>query len=127
MNMKSWKKGSGSVFVVRNHCIKKNDLEAVAALSEELPIKNESIDLIISNHAVPWHIANDIEKVDKSLEEMIRVLKHGGEIRLNPVDEGIFNIIRDVVNRHDNLILEPDNIRYGDREILVKIRKIDQS
>ncbi|MDO8601266.1 MAG: class I SAM-dependent methyltransferase [bacterium] len=64
--------------------------KSVVAISEALPFKDESFDLIISNAAIPnMHIGNDLEtvrgKVFNSLNEMVRVVKSGGEIRLGRV------------------------------------------
>ncbi|MBI2120881.1 MAG: class I SAM-dependent methyltransferase [Parcubacteria group bacterium] len=84
--------------------INKEGLDAVAGLSESLPFKNESFDLIISNHAVPWHIAEDAEKVTKSIKEIIRTLKPGGEVKLHPVEEETFKLIENVVG--DNCSVE---------------------
>jgi len=78
--------------------INEQKLEAVAGLSESLPFKDEVFDLIISNHAVPWHISGDTEKVVKSIEEIVRVLKHGGEARLHHVEEKIAQAIESAIS-----------------------------
>jgi ubiquinone/menaquinone biosynthesis C-methylase UbiE len=75
--------------------IGEQELPAVAGLSESLPFKDASFDLIISNHAIPWHIAEDTEKVLKSITEITRVLRPGGEARLHPVDEKTAKVIED--------------------------------
>ena len=72
-------------------------LEAVAGLSEKIPFADATFDLIISNHAIPWHIAEDVGKVQKSVEEIVRILKSGGEVRLHPVEENITRVIADAV------------------------------
>ena len=77
----------------------KKNLGAVAGLSESLPFRDEAFDLIISNHAVPWHIAEDTQKVIASIREIIRVLKPGGEARLHPVEEKTAQIIKSVENK----------------------------
>lgn len=66
--------------------ITEQKLDAVAGLAENLPFKNETFDLVISNHAVPWHFAENTEKISKSIKEIMRVLKPGGEARLYPVE-----------------------------------------
>ncbi|MDA2922577.1 class I SAM-dependent methyltransferase [Patescibacteria group bacterium AH-259-L07] len=96
--------------------IKQNQLDAVAGLSEELPIKDECVDLIISNHAIPWHISDNPEKVARSIEEMLRILKPGGEIRLNPIDDEIFTMVKNTVDKYDEVEIS----RHGE---LIKIKK----
>ncbi|MFA5714293.1 MAG: class I SAM-dependent methyltransferase [Candidatus Paceibacterota bacterium] len=59
---------------------------SVNGSAEELPFKNDSFDLIVSNCAIPNVI--DVEKIEKALSEAIRVTKPGGEIRLARVLEG---------------------------------------
>ena len=79
--------------------ISEQKLQAVAGLSESLPFKDEVFDLIISNHAVPWHISGDTKKVIKSIEEIVRVLKPGGEARLHPVEENVVRIIHGILGK----------------------------
>lgn len=58
----------------------------VNASAEELPFKDNSFDLTISNCAIPNVV--DVEKIEETLLESIRVTKPGGEIRLSRVLEG---------------------------------------
>ncbi|OGY64743.1 MAG: hypothetical protein A3I24_02425 [Candidatus Harrisonbacteria bacterium RIFCSPLOWO2_02_FULL_41_13b] len=99
--------------------LKSEQLPMVAGLSQELPFKDESIDLVISNHAVPWHILDSADKVSKSIKEMIRVLKPGGEIRLHPVDEKIYNIVAIIIEG-----VKRKELELKRREDLVIIRKV---
>lgn len=62
--------------------------KSVAALAEKIPFRDGSFDLVVSIFAIPNiyldEEGTDIirEKVKDSLNEMIRVLRPGGEIRL---------------------------------------------
>lgn len=51
----------------------------------ELPFKDESFDLIVSDCAIPNVIG--IPQIEKTLLEAIRVIKPGGEVRLAKVSE----------------------------------------
>lgn len=64
--------------------------KSIVGASEALPFQDESFDLVVSNAAIPnMHIGEDLkivkEKVINSLNEMVRVLMPGGEIRLGRV------------------------------------------
>ncbi len=98
--------------------LKSEQLPAVTGLSQELPFKDESVDLIVSNHAVPWHISDNSEKISKSIEEMVRVLKPGGEIRLNPINEELYNIVKTAVED-----AKRQKIELEKQENLIIIRK----
>lgn len=57
----------------------------ILAKAESIPFKDESFDLIVSNAAIPNIYIGDKyaeKEVEDSFNEMIRVLKSGGEIRL---------------------------------------------
>jgi ubiquinone/menaquinone biosynthesis C-methylase UbiE len=69
---------------------------SLAARSQELPLKEESFDLVVSYWAVPAYLprTNETEGYDRdlyeqeaglSINEMLRVLKPAGEIRLAPI------------------------------------------
>mgnify|MGYP001589726479 FL=1 len=95
----------------------------VAAISEELPFKDRTFDLIISDFCFPRY-ANNALQVEKFFAGIARILKNNGEIRLYPVglgaikkkevllaidnqvyklvDSGLFTIIE---NKNDLLIL----------------------
>jgi ubiquinone/menaquinone biosynthesis C-methylase UbiE len=60
--------------------------KSVVGTADELPFKDESFDLIISACAVPN--VTEVDQVEKTLLEAIRVVKPGGEIRLAKVFEG---------------------------------------
>lgn len=59
-----------------------------------LPLKSGEFDLVVSERAIPQVFASErsknaqIEKIRKSFEEMLRVLKPGGEIRLGSIAKG---------------------------------------
>lgn len=65
--------------------------KSAAALAENIPFKDESFDLVISIYAIPniyigEGSADEIkEKVKNSFNEMVRILKPGGEVRLASV------------------------------------------
>jgi len=59
--------------------------KSLVGCAEEIPMPDESFDLIVSSGAIPniYLGEKDVEeKVKKSFSEMLRVLKEGGEIRL---------------------------------------------
>jgi ubiquinone/menaquinone biosynthesis C-methylase UbiE len=65
--------------------------KSVVASAETIPFKSESFDLVVSDSAIPNIYLGEgsaeivKEKVKSSLQEMVRVVKSGGEIRLAPV------------------------------------------
>jgi ubiquinone/menaquinone biosynthesis C-methylase UbiE len=68
-------------------CDKMKEISSsVIGTAEELPFKDESFDLLISNCAIPNTIEAD--QIEKTLLEAIRVIKPGGEVRLAKVLEG---------------------------------------
>ena len=67
--------------------------ESVMGRAEELPFKDASFDLVISNCSVPNLLAGETEAdthaaVSKSIREMLRVARPGGEVRLGSVIHG---------------------------------------
>ncbi|MEK7134714.1 MAG: class I SAM-dependent methyltransferase [Patescibacteria group bacterium] len=113
-NLKTLTEENGDLMKDAIKEIKEQKLEAVAGLSESLPFKDEAFDLVISNHAVPWHIAEDTEKVVRSIVEIIRVLKPGGEARLHPVEEKTAQVIESAIN---------ENCSIESRKGIIIIRK----
>lgn len=73
----------------KEHILEKN--KSVVARAEEIPLRDESFDLVVSNAAIPnIYIGEEKadtvkEKVINSLQEMVRVIKPGGEVRLSRV------------------------------------------
>jgi len=68
----------------RSGIIEEKD-QSVCAQAETMPFRDESFDLVISDAAIPnIYIKKDDtnEKVTNSFNEMLRVLKLGGEVRL---------------------------------------------
>lgn len=72
----------------------KNEIEGktVHALAQALPFKDGSFNLLVSNAAMPGRdkeFAGGLsmeEDIEKSYDELVRVLKEGGEVRLVPFD-----------------------------------------
>lgn len=122
---------------------------SVVANAEQIPFKDESFDLLISNASVPhmyYEYQSDEdpkimeEKIRNTLSEMVRLTKPGGEIRLNPILDGniypVFKkfrksfdkILGDIANEN-NLEIEWINKRETnftdgvDNSWLVKIKK----
>lgn len=62
--------------------------KSVIASAEKIPLENESFDLVVSNGAIPniYIDSGDVEeikdKIKSSFNEMVRILKLGGEVRL---------------------------------------------
>lgn len=77
----------------RDHLNKnnRNHGKAIAARAQEIPFASESFDLVLSHWAIPAYIPNrDGEIITEDgkiiLQELCRVVKHGGSIRLFPID-----------------------------------------
>lgn len=85
--------------------IKEKQLPAVAGLAESLPFADESFDLIIANCSVPYYQQNNDLKA-KSIFEMIRVQRPGGEARITMVTKDDEDVIRDVIERLKDCMLE---------------------
>lgn len=56
----------------------------IAGSHQDIPLKDESVDLIVSNNGVTQHTMPR-EKVRRGISECLRVIKEHGEIRLRPV------------------------------------------
>jgi pSer/pThr/pTyr-binding forkhead associated (FHA) protein len=59
----------------------------LAAASHQLPVKDGSVDTIVSHLSVPMYIRYDREKISQTLNEFARVLKVGGMARVHPIPE----------------------------------------
>lgn len=93
-----------------------NHTNAVQGFAEAIPFNSNSFELVVSEGAIPniYGLENDAfttkEKIESSFNEMIRVLKPGGEIRLARV----------IISEYD----EPHkNLAEGINEALNKIRE----
>lgn len=64
---------------------KEQKLELTAGLFTHLPFRDGSFDTIVSLYGTPMYLDN-FEAAKRSVEEIIRVLKRGGEARLFPFD-----------------------------------------
>ncbi len=96
--------------------------KSLVGYAEEIPMPNESFDLIVSNGAIPniYLGEKDVEeKVKKSFSEMLRVLKDEGEIRLARVLIGnkyenqkvLANTIEEVLKKLEENSVEVKKIR----------------
>lgn len=56
----------------------------VAAMSGNLPFKDGSFDFVFSLLSVTFFLASDRDVFMKSMEEMVRVVKNGGELQIHP-------------------------------------------
>ena len=56
----------------------------IAGLANNLPFEKEVFDIVFASNSVPGYLET-IEQVQESLEEVIRVLKFGGEARFFPL------------------------------------------
>lgn len=82
---------SKNIFSLDPWFISRERTKAVQGMSEAIPFKDESFDIVVSNCAIPNIFLEDEdveEKTRLSLFEMFRVTKPGGEIRLGNVGKG---------------------------------------
>ncbi len=63
---------------------KNAESNTIAALSDALPFKNESFNHVYAVFSIPYYLESS-EEIEKSLSEIIRVLKPGGDAKLFPV------------------------------------------
>lgn len=89
----------------------------IKGLAQELPFKDESFDLIISTFSVPMYIPD--KETQKVFEEMLRVCKIGGEIRLYPFST---NNYRNILLFLDSLNVEYELMNIQEPNLLV-VRK----
>ncbi len=118
--------------------------KSVVGKAQSLPFKNEEFDIVISNASIPnlLYAEYDLEKAsDESIEEMLRVLKAGGEIRFAPIiehqKEDRRKVLGDKVNKKLSFLQEAGQIvvqkeflglgKYEEgklRKYLYKIKKL---
>ena len=55
----------------------------MAGVSQAMPFKNETFDLIIANYSVPYFLEAEVD-INQTLGEILRVLKPVGEARFFP-------------------------------------------
>lgn len=85
--------------------IKEKQLPFIAELAELLAFPDESFDLVIANCSVPYYQPNKDLKA-KSISEMIRTIKPGGEARITMVTKDDEDIIKNVVEKSKDCRLE---------------------
>ncbi len=96
----------------------------LAALSEFLPLKDESVNHIYASYSVPYYLRNPGE-ITRTIKEMVRVLKPGGAIKIFPlirehrkITEKTLSAIKGI-----NYNFTPKNIGRGDEDCLLMIEK----
>jgi ubiquinone/menaquinone biosynthesis C-methylase UbiE len=63
----------------------------IYGLAQQMPFKSDSFDKIIGLASVPAYLPNNINEYRETFNELLRILKPGGECILNPVIENIYN------------------------------------
>ena len=56
----------------------------LAALSESIPLKDESVNHVYASYSVPYYLENPGEII-QTIKEMVRILKPGGTIKIFPL------------------------------------------
>lgn len=71
------------------------DPNSVGGVAESLPFADEVFDFVLAYSSVP-KFSNSIEVAEAAIDEMIRVLKPGGELRIFPffIDPNLSNEVR---------------------------------
>lgn len=87
--------------------------QTVQGSVESIPFADESFELVISHCSIPNIFLGEDdpeimkEKISKSLSEMVRVIKNGGEVRLGPVGKGdTYQSQRNFVEALEHALLE---------------------
>lgn len=99
-------------------------IKGVRAFGEKLPFKNESFDVVVSNNSVPsiyYNYPSSMEmkkRIEESLQEMLRTVKGGGEIRFYPVYRGGDGTLFETTFEHLESLLEKLR-RSGEYDISV--------
>jgi ubiquinone/menaquinone biosynthesis C-methylase UbiE len=104
----------------------------VVGKAEELPFQNESFDLVIAHCSVPIMTATlgDYRMIPKSLQEMLRVVRPGGSVKVFPVAlvrRDVEDMQREYLQLGSTVLEELENIhkRYPDVKIKI-VETIDQ-
>jgi malonyl-CoA O-methyltransferase len=71
---------------------------------EKLPLKNKSVDTVLSNFSLHW------TNIDIAFKEIKRVLKDDGSIVLNIPVEGSLAVIKDILGKSFFNFLSPDEV-----------------
>lgn len=76
---------------------------SVSGIGQELPFKDASFDFILSLYSVPYYLDRPVQKDELSLilEEIVRVLKIGGEARIYPIEKSMLDEVRDALQIFD--------------------------
>jgi ubiquinone/menaquinone biosynthesis C-methylase UbiE len=95
----------------------------VRAKVENIPFKNETFDLIVSRCAMPvMFFPEEPEIAKKGMDEILRVLKEGGEFRFFPLQEEIF-VNNEVPEKYRDMKKHGDEKNRLSIELLDKLQK----
>ncbi len=67
----------------------------IAGSAENLPFKDKSFDMVLSSYAIPTVIEDNPELIQKTIQEIGRVLKIRGEAYLGPITDELKSLIED--------------------------------
>lgn len=93
-----------------------DDLKQVKALFSKLPFKDNSFDIVVSAFAMPFYL-QDKERIEKAIEEIIRVLENGGKAILGPVRH------TELIGRNSDAAWPSENFTQKSYEETVKLLK----
>ncbi len=96
---------------------KNPETKTAAGLSASLPFVDNVFDHIYALYSVPYYLNyRNPSEVSETLQEMLRVLKPGGVIRVFPVENEQLNIIKNFLKSMDNVsfVLEKTETSDGD-------------
>ncbi len=97
--------------------------DLVAGRSEALPFQDETFDLIISHYGSPFY-AEDATKIRLFFQEIKRVLKNGGEIRIYPSWIRVSNSEKNTALRKSLVDLGADGFQVESKGSALILKKI---
>lgn len=85
----------------------------ISALAPKLPFQDNSFDLIIDSWAAGYYLRSNLNDTKEYLEDLIRIIKPGGEIRISPL-----------FDKHEN-VESKKKIKYILKSLNSEIKLID--